>query len=273
MWFKIILSLDKFKLVLGNRLRFSSEDLLHAVHKSLGSQRNSLLCDWREFLDIAVRQSLVFSWSNTVVGSHSNGVRLISEFTEVGGFNFGLGEGESRFQIVSDSSLISKCRCGKRSLWVLVIGVDDGIPNSVEFIGSIVALNWNHISTFISIWQILGVSITCMKRLVDITIVVDQKSQSHRFTLFLWLNIFHNSLVGYSILDVIPWEPFENIWHSHWNVLSVVSDVDISLLDATTKERLVIEVPVGLPTTSASFIVVRESDALNERIVFLMRLG
>jgi hypothetical protein len=74
-----------------------------------------------------------------------------------------------------------------------VILIDDVIPNSMKFVSIVMVLNKESISTFISLWHVRGVSITAVKRLMDITVVVDQESQGERLTLFSGVYVFHYS--------------------------------------------------------------------------------
>ena len=64
------------------------------------------------------------------------------------------------------------------SLWVLVIGVDNVVPNSVELWCRVVVLQNEVISTFVSLRFFFGVSVTGMKRLMDISGIMEQESQS-----------------------------------------------------------------------------------------------
>ena len=176
--------MDEFKLILGDSLR-SSKDLLDAVHKSLSGQGNSFVGDWLELLDVAIWHHLVLARSQTVINSHGDLVGLISKLTEVSGIGLSLREGESGLQVISNGSKVGPGLSSERSFWVFVIGVDNGIPNGVELVSRVVVLQREHVTSFISIREVLCIPITGMERLVDITVVVDQQSQSKGSTLLL----------------------------------------------------------------------------------------
>jgi len=226
--FKINSSLDKLWLDSLNCVRvFRAKDLLDAVNKSLGSQSDSFLSDWLEFTNVAIRDNLVFSRGQTVIDSHSNFVGLISEFSEISGFSIGLSERESGLQVISNYSLISKSFSSEWSLWSRVVGVDHGIPDSMEFVSSVVALQREVVSSFVAVRKVFSVSITGVERLMDIPIIVDEKSQGKRFTLLCCVDIFHDRLVGNGICCVTSSKPEVDIWHGHGDVLSVVTELDI----------------------------------------------
>jgi len=170
-------------------------------------------------------------------------------------------------------SLISPWVWSKWSFWICVISIDNIVPDSMEFICRIVVLKSEHISSLISIRKVFGVSVTSVKRLMDIPIVVDKKSQSERFTLILRLDMLHDSLISNSIFGVTATEPGGYGRHGHRNILFVILDINIRLFWAIPNERLVIEVPVRLPTTSGSFIVIRKCYTLNKRMIFLVLLS
>jgi hypothetical protein len=157
------------------------------------------LGNWLEFGDVRIWHNLVLTHGQTVIGGDSNGVRLISELAKVSGLSLSLGKSESRVQVISDVSKISPSLLSEWSLWVRVIGVDDVVPDSVELVGRVVVLQSESVSTFVSLRKILGVSITGVKRLMDITIVVDQESQSERFTLIRGVDMRHDCLVSNGI--------------------------------------------------------------------------
>jgi len=82
----------------------------------------------------------------------------------------------------------------------------------------------------------------------------------------------HDGGVSNGIFDVFATQPFVNGWHCHGNVLLVILEVDVGFLGPVSEERLVIKMPVRLPATTSSLVVVSKSDAFDEWIVFLMLL-
>jgi len=82
----------------------------------------------------------------------------------------------------------------------------------------------------------------------------------------------HDGGVSNGIFDVLATQPFVNGWHSHGNVLLVILEVDVGFLGSVSEERLVIKMPVRLPATTSSLVVVSKSDTFDEWIVFLMLL-
>jgi len=116
---------------------------------------------------------------------------------------------------------------GEWSLWVLVIGVDNVVPNSVELWCRVVVLQNEVISTFVSLRFFFGVSVTGMKRLMDISIVVDKKSQSERSALISRVDMGHNGLVSKSVLGITTAEPGVELRHNRSDVLFIVCEFNI----------------------------------------------
>ena len=85
--------------------------------------------------------------------------------------------------------------------------------------------------------------------------------------------MFHDGFVRGSLRDVITAEPIVDVWHSSSDVLGKVLDAELRGLGASSKDCLVVEVPVGLPSTTSSFVVIWESDALNEWVLAFVLLG
>lgn len=85
--------------------------------------------------------------------------------------------------------------------------VDDVVPNGMKFVGTVMVLEKEGITTLIALWKFLGISITAVKRLMNVSHIVDEKSESKRFTLFLGVHMLHNSLVGDGGLSITSSEP------------------------------------------------------------------
>jgi hypothetical protein len=66
----------------------------------------------------------------------------------------------------------------ERSLWVLVVLVNHVVPDSMKFFGGVVVLKDERIATSVTSWVLIGVSVAAVKRLVNISHIVDDKSES-----------------------------------------------------------------------------------------------
>ena len=254
-------------------------DRLDHIGKSLGSKNNSLFSNWSVFGDVGAWKHDVFAGCESVVDVGSDREGLVSERGEVGCLD--LGRWELAFELSGEFiSLVTeflpgdsavRSRSGQMSS--IVILVNDTVPDGVELVSLVMALEGEVVSTLVASWVLLAVSVAAVEWLMDVTHVVDDESESKGFTLIFRVGVFHDGLVGRSLGGVTTTEPFVDVWHSSGNVLWKVPNVEVRGLRAGTVDWLVVEVPVGLPSTTSSFAVIWESDALNEWILTFVLLG
>jgi hypothetical protein len=108
---------------------------------------------------------------------------------------------------------------------------------------------------------------------MNISHVVDNESQSKglSFVLATMDSLqFHHGLVSDGVRGIVALEPLIDCWHSHGNVLNIVLEFNLIGRAAVSDEWLIVKMPVGLPSTASSFVVISEGDAFNEWVIFLM---
>jgi len=152
--------------------------------------------NWIVLINVFLRDDLVFSFSKSIIDVLSDSCRLISEFSKVKSFLVFLRYAKILEEIIFCFCEVSKGGSGERSLWALMVLIDDGIPNSVELVGSVVVLKKEIISTFISCWLILGVSIGDMKWLMHVTIIMDKKTKCNGSTFIIRFGVRHDGGVS-----------------------------------------------------------------------------
>jgi len=157
---------------------------------------NSLSSNWVVLIDVRLRNDLILSFCKSIIDVLGDSGRLVSEFSKIKSFHISLRYAKSLEEVISCGFEVSPGGSGERSLWALMVLVDDGIPNSVELIGSVVALEEEIIATFVSCWLGLGVSIGDMKWLMYVTIIMNQKTECNGFTFILRFGMRHNGGVG-----------------------------------------------------------------------------
>jgi hypothetical protein len=154
-----------------------------------------------------------------------------------------------------------------------VVTINNSIPDSMELFSMAMVVKSEIISSSVSIWVFLGVSTNVMEWLMEVSIIMNQESESKGPSLILGTNVLHNCLVSVGAIDIATIEPGLETCHNTSDVLIVVGDMQIRGLAIIANERLVIEVPRGLPATTSSLVVVGECDTLNEGVHILVKLG
>ena len=91
---------------------------------------------------------------------------------------------------------ISVVWSGGGQMGSVVVLVNDAVPDSMELVGLVVALEWEVVSTLVAFWVLFAVSVAAVEWLMDVTHVVDDETESQRFALVLRLHVLHNGLVG-----------------------------------------------------------------------------
>jgi len=118
-----------------------SEYIINHVNNSIGSLGNSLSGDWIVLIDVRLRDDLIFSFCKSFIDVLGNRSWLPFESTKVKSFLIGFRYTKSFKEVFSLVFEIGKGGSGERSLWALMVLIDDGVPNSMELIGSVVVLS------------------------------------------------------------------------------------------------------------------------------------
>ena len=226
------------------------------VDESVSGKNNSSLGNWSVLGNVILWENLIFSWGNSVIDMYSDFEGLISEFGEFDGVSLFLSELELSNEIIGEAAEFSPGILGEWSLWCLVVVINNIVPNGMEFVGSIVVLEGEIIATFIALWKVSGVSIRAMEGLVNITHVMDNESEGHRFSFNFTISVFHNSLISKSVRDIFAHKPVVDLWHNSGDVLLVERVLHIGCLGFITEEWLIIEMPVRLPSSASSLVVI-----------------
>lgn len=150
------------------------------------------------------------------------------------------------------------------------------VPNGMKIIRVIEHRELNLIPTLISFWVFLVYFSHCMKRLVKISKIMNEKSKCHRHRLLLIGIKLHHSLVYKGIL-VVPFasKPVYNVWYcfidAFWLLLKVW---EIFCRPALIKVACINKVPEVLPISLLCRILpnlISESATLNKRLKLFRR--
>ena len=140
-------------------------------------KRCSSLGDGLVLVKVILRKNCVFALGDVIINMLSNIKGFISEFTEVSGLDLRFGECESICEFGSKLLLVSKSAGSEWSLGASMELVNNCVPDSMKFVGSIVILQRPIISSFITIVMLMRVSIRAVKRLMNITHVVNNQTK------------------------------------------------------------------------------------------------
>jgi len=130
-----------------------------------------------------------------------------------------------------------------------------------------VILNFKKISTHVTLWKIFCVSLKIVKRLMNISDIVNNHSQSNRFSFIFILLWFHNSCVCGSANDTFPFQPLYKIWNCHRNWHFIIIKLKLICRFNIINKGLVFIVPFGLVTSTSHFDFIRPCGTLNEGII------
>jgi len=242
----------------------------------MSCKSNSSFGDWAILVNVLFWDNLIFTLSEAIVNMLGNLERFVLELFEIDSVGLSFGEFELFDKVVSETSEGEPSILSERSLWVLVVVVEHVVPYGMEFICGVVVLEGESIASLVARWVLVGVSIAAVEGLVNVSHVVDNESESKGLCFyFTAMDIlqFGDGLVSDCVGGVLALQPLVDSWHSHGNVFGIVSDLHFASITAFGDDWSIVKVPVGLPSTASSFVVVSECDALNEWIVFLMLLS
>jgi len=245
----------------------------------LGSEDNSLFGDWSVFADVRGWKRVVFASSDTVVDMLGDCEGLVSERGEVGGLDLGRWDfafvlsGKFIGLVTEHLPGVSVVGSGGGQMCSVVILVNDTVPDGVELVSLVMTLEEEVVSSLVTSWVLLAVSVAAVEWLMDVTHVVDYKTKSKRFALIFRVSVFHDGFVCGSLRGVFTTEPIVDVWHSSSDVLWEVLDFEVRELGARSNDCLVVKMPVGLPSTTSPFVVIWECDALNEWVLAFVLLG
>lgn len=178
---------------------FGIEDLFDEIDQSVSGKDDPSLSDWSPLDNVLLWHHLIFTLFESIINIDGDLERFVLELFEVNSFNLRFVERELSDKVVSEGTKIEPCVLGERSLWVLVVRVDDVVPDGMKLVCGVVVLESESVSTFVSFWKFLGVSVTAVERLVNVSHVVDNESQSKglSFVLAAMDSLqFHHGLVS-----------------------------------------------------------------------------
>ena len=141
-------------------------------------------------------------------------------------------------------------------LEVLVKLVDGRVPKSVELIDVLLLLKHEEVATHVSVGELLGESADSVKWLMNITNIMDEKSQVESITKIPLDSMIWVSFVGFELLCHVVNGPGDIV--CLW--------VD-RLVEALVKERLIDEMPRGLVIESLVFDVIGEGGTLDKHVL------
>lgn len=144
----------------------------------MSGKSNSLFGDWAVLVDVLSWDNLVFTLGEAVINMLGDREGFILELFEINGVSLRFGELELLDKIGSETSESEPGILSKRSLWVLVVLVNHVVPDSMKFTGGVVVLEDEIIATSVTSWVLIRVSVAAVKRLVNISHIVDDKSES-----------------------------------------------------------------------------------------------
>lgn len=180
----------------GISLSASSKQLLNGISQSIRSNDNSLLGDWCVLGNVLLWNNLVLALSKAVIDVLSNGERLISKLGEVQRLVCAGWDLDTGHVILSHGTELSPSIAGEWSLDALVVGVDGGVPDGVEFISSVVILEEEVIASSVTAWFVFGVSIGVVEGLMHVTVEMNEKTEGLGLALILRFGVLHNGGVG-----------------------------------------------------------------------------
>ena len=171
--------------------------------------------------------------------------------------------GYKRYQLV-------KLRTYKLGIDVELI--EYSIPHWMEVACFLFGWQVNGVTTSVSNWEIIVYSTDAVEWLMDVSSIVDQKSESIWLSLILSLYLLHDILVSKMVFVISgalneinePWNSVGNVLCLElevrvvWDVLSIINVREIN------------EVPFALPLAMLGFDVVSKSGTLNEWVVSLL---
>ena len=239
----------------------------------MSGESNSSFGDWTILVDIVSWNNLIFTLSEAIVNMLGDLEGFILERCEINGIGLRFRELELFDKIISKTSKSEPGILSERSLRVLVVLVNHVIPDGMKFTCGVVVLKDERITTFVTSWVLIGVSVTAVERLMNISHVVDNESESKGLGFFVAAvdsRQFADGLVSDCVGGIFALEPLVDCWHSHGDVLDIVCNLHLGGITTFSDDRSIIKVPVRLPTTTSSFVVISKGDALNEWIIFLM---
>lgn len=141
----------------------------------------------------------------------------------------------------------------ERSVKIVSLSIDDGIPNGVKVFGSANAWKRDTVASSITSWELFVHSGSGMEWLMNITGIVNQKSDGCGKSFFLactFINVRHNLLIDVSlVISSSLGHPQLDGINSFGNIMGVgfelweISDCGTCII----KIRLIDEMPSGLP--------------------------
>ena len=156
----------------------------------------------------------------------------------------------------------------------MIAVVDELIPEGVELIDVIVVLEWEEVSTFVTVRELRVVAVLTVEGLDEVTHIVDEEAEGVRFgDVLIVIELVHQVGVhGASLVicALFARKPGDNTVKSHSKIARVFDDIVVTLL-ALIDIWEVNEVVVTLPPFAVVLEIVGERGALNEGVLVLVR--
>jgi len=155
--------------------------------------------------------------------------------------------------------------------------VKNFIPNSMKFFSSIMTFSWERITSFITSWIFVINSTNAMKRLMDISHIMHQESDSIRksdiFRCVCGISfhlVFSYGLNCESVFIVsFLVEPIFDTSDGFGYVVSISFEMIVIDILIVVQIRLINKMPAGLPSSSMIFDVVGESNTFSKCMFIL----
>lgn len=180
----------------------------------------------------------------------------------------------SGHQGCSSLALINPVSVGERRLLPTGELVEDGVPSRVQVLGTSLLLESEEVPAHISLLEFGVVSGGGVKRLMEVTDIVDQQSESNGFHIervLLWEKLVGcDLLVSVRVLVIsLLFQDADELWDDKGGVMWVELDFHLVSRVVVIEDGLVSEVPLVLVTATFGFDVVSESGRLNHSVISL----
>jgi len=160
---------------------------------------------------------------------------------------------------------------GKRSFDAGVPFVNNEVPDSMELISTIVVRQLERIGTFVTIRVFVIDASDVVKRLSNITGIVDQKTESEGFgDIFVTRVQLHQVGVHVFLLITLIRRISDPVGNNPQGVSDVFGSVgECKVVERTTliKPDVVLEVVISLPSVTVIFDVIGKSGTFDKRMV------
>lgn len=167
--------------------------------------------------------------------------------------------------VISKSVPVSRV---KRKVGVTSELVDDGVPDGVEVSSTILVGDPLRVTTTVTSGELAVDLSGSVERLMKITDIVDNETESEGATIFLVAEFVVDCLVVVvvSVVTVVL-EPGGQVGDSISDIVFILLEIEVIKRTTLVKVWLVDKMPSRLPGVTLTLNVIGEGSALNERIV------